>query len=173
MALLNLGSSAGDLQDYLDSVRRRLRAAVASRGLGALTLTALFITVVGVFIANRFAFSTASIVSVRTLLFAAIAAVIALLLVRPLRGLGARKAADEAERQAPAFGGRLETWVDQTARIKSQGLPRSPLLDLLRDDALRVAEAVPVDDVVGGGRILSYATAGLAGLLTFIHRAAR
>ncbi len=164
MALFSVGKSSTGLDDYLDRVRRRLRASLASRGLGALALTALLVTVCGVYVANKLAFSTASMVSARALLVAAAAAVIVILLVRPLRGLGARRAADEAERRSPAFGGRLDAWVDQTARMRGADAPANPLLDLLQEDTLRVAETVPVDDVVGRGRILSFAVAAVAGL---------
>lgn len=163
MALFSVGNSSdAGLDVYLDRVRRRLRASLASRGLGALALTALLATVCGVYAANKLAFSTAGMIGARTLLLVSAAAVIVMLLVRPLRGLGARRAADEAERRSPAFGGRLDAWVDQTARMRRAGAPASPLLDLLQEDTLRVAESVPVDDVVGRGRILSFAAAAVA-----------
>lgn len=169
MALFSVGnSSTAGLDDYLDRVRRRLRASLASRGLGALALTALLVTVCGVYVANKLAFSTAGMIGARALLLAAAAAVIVMLLVRPLRGLGARRAADEAERRSPAFGGRLDAWVDQTARMRRADAPANPLLDLLQEDTLRVAESVPLDDVVGRGRILSFAAAAVAGAAVLV-----
>ena len=156
MAPFSIINSSTGLDDYLDRVRRRLRASLASRGLGALALTALLVTVCGVYVANKLAFSTAGMAGARALLIAAVAAVAAVLLVRPLRGLSARRAADEAERRSPAFGGRLDAWVDQTARARGADAPANPLLDLLREDTLRVARTVPLDDVVGRGRILAF-----------------
>lgn len=164
MAPFSFQTPETNLDDYLDRVRRRLQASLASRGLGALVLAALLVTVCGVYFANRAAFSTASIVSVRTLLVAAVVSVVVMLLVRPLRGLGARRAADEVERQAPAFGGRLDAWVDRKTGMGGADAPANPLLDLLAEDTLRVAETVPVDAVVGRGRMLSFAAAALAGL---------
>ena len=164
MAPFSIINSSTGLDDYLDRVRRRLRASLASRGLGALALTALLVTVCGVYVANKLAFSTAGMAGARALLIAAVAAVAAVLLVRPLRGLSARRAADEAERRSPAFGGRLDAWVDQTARARGADAPANPLLDLLREDTLRVARTVPLDDVVGRGRILAFIGAAIAGL---------
>ncbi len=168
MARFSFQNDSTDLNDYLDRVRRRLKASLATRGLGALALTALLITVCGVYFANKFAFSDTSVVSVRTLLIAAIVAVIVFLLVRPLRGVGNRRAADEIERTSPAFGGRLDTWVDQTARMRAEGSAANPLVDLLAEDTVRITEAVPVDDVVGRARILSFSSAAIFGLLALV-----
>ena len=81
------------LQEYLHRVRSRLRMTTASRGFGATALTALLLTILCVFIANQFAFSDGSVVSTRTLLYASVIAAIVLLLIRPLRGLGRKRAA--------------------------------------------------------------------------------
>ena len=75
MAPFSIINSSTGLDDYLDRVRRRLRASLASRGLGALALTALLVTVCGVYVANKLAFSTAGIAGARALLIAAVAAV--------------------------------------------------------------------------------------------------
>ena len=168
MARFSFQNDSTDLNDYLDRVRRRLTATLATRGVGALALTALLITVCGVYFANKFAFSNTSIVSVRTLLIASIVAVIVFLLVRPLRGLGTRRAADEIERKSPAFGGRLDTWVDHNARMRDGGAPANPLIDLLAEDTLRIANAVPVDDVVSRARILSFSSAAVIGLMALV-----
>ena len=136
---------------------------LASRGVGAMAAAALLLTAVLVFIANQYAFSDASIVSARTVLIAGLAATALILLVRPLSRLKKRGVADEVERSVPAFDGRVETFVDANRRVED-GAPRSPLLDLLAADALRVAETSPPNEVVTGGRIAAFAGLGVVSL---------
>ena len=154
------------LQDYLNRVHLRLKAATASHGLGAAAIAALALTVAGVYFANEFAFSNSSVISARTLLFASVAAVVVFLLIRPLLGLGRGKAAGHIEKQVPAFDGRIDTFVDQTEG-KAAGA-ENPFLDLLAEDTMQVAEAVPAEDVVEAKSIFAYAAAGVAALVVLI-----
>ncbi len=160
------------LDEYLDAIAKRLRASIATRGMGILSLTALLGTCLCVFLTNRFAFSAASILSSRTLLVAALASVVVLLLVRPLRRLargGAfQRAADEAERCSPEFDGRLRTWADENARAASRGHAPSPLLALLAQDTQQAAAVVPLGMVVSRGRAIAFAAAGCAGILALL-----
>ena len=162
----------GSLDAYLGLIAGRLRAAAATRGLGALAGAALAVTCVCVFLANRFAFSPASVLTSRTLLVAALGTVVAFLLVRPLRrlarGSAILTAADEAERRAPQFGGRLRTWADETARAAARGRAPSSLLALLAEDTRQAAAGVPLDTVVSRLRIAAFAAAGCAGLLLLV-----
>ncbi|MEX2300665.1 MAG: hypothetical protein WD733_06995, partial [Bryobacterales bacterium] len=150
-------NSSANLQEYLHQIRRRLRVTTASRGLGGAALIALIATIVCVFIANRFAFSDGSVISARTLLFAAVIAAIVLLLVLPLRALNRRRAASQLEKSVPAFDGRVSTFLDETSRRERP----TPLLELLAEDAMRVAGTAPVDRVVTWQRIVSYAAMGV------------
>ncbi len=154
------------LQDYLNRVHLRLKAAAASRGLGATAIGALSLTVAGVYFANEFAFSNSSVISARALLFVSLAAIVVFLLVRPLLGLGRGKAAGHIERQVPAFDGRIDTFVDKTEG-KAAG-ESNPFLDLLAEDTMQVAEAVPAEDVVEAKGIFAYAAAGAAALAVLI-----
>lgn len=160
-------SSSGSLEQYLSRFRSRLKLSLASRGVGALAAAALLLTAVLVFIANQYAFSDASIISARTALIAGLVAVALFLLVRPWLRLKQRGVAGEVEKSVPAFHGRVETYVDANRRAE-QGGARSPLLDLLAADALRVAEASPPNEVVTGGRIAAFAGLGVVSLAVLV-----
>ncbi len=164
--------AGGSLDEYLRSIARRLRVTVATRGAGAVALTALLSTAVCVFLANRAAFSPASVFGSRAFLFATLAAAAAGLLVLPLLRLLRRpalqRAADEAERRSPEFDGRLRTWADERARADRSGGAPSPLLGLLARDTERAAAAVPLDSVVSRAATIAFAGAAFAGLLALL-----
>ena len=161
------GSSAV-LQEYLLRVRRRLQFTVASRGVGATAVAALLLTVLCVWILNRFAFSDGSVISGRMVLFGGVIGVLIYALVRPLRGLGGKQTAEHLERSVPAFGGRMETYLDTTEHAAKDGGAANPLADLLAEDTLRVAESAPAEFVVDSKKILSYTAAALAGVLMLV-----
>ena len=142
------------IQGYVSGVQRRLRLALASRGLGATVATALLVTVACVYVANRFAFSNSSVVSSRAILFGALIAVLVWVLIRPLLRLDRGRTAAQIEKSVPAFDGRVETLVDQTSESKAE--TPNPLIDLLAEDAWRVAEAAPARYVAGIGRVFAY-----------------
>ena len=152
------------LDQYLGSIAKRMRAAVVCRGFGALAATALVVTAVCVFLANRAAFSPASISGARAFLFLALGTVATALLVLPLRrlmrGRTALLAADEAERQAAAFSGRLRTWADERERAANLGREPTPLLGLLGKDAEQAAAAIPPDMIVGRAATAAFGIAG-------------
>ncbi len=156
------------LQDYLNRIRVRLQVTTASRGLGATAVVALILTVFCVYIANRFAFSDSSVVSARTLLFGSVVAIVVFALIRPLMRLGRGNAAGYVEKSVPAFEGRIETFVDQSA--PKPGKKLNPFLDLLAEDTMRVAEAAPVEQVVEAKRVFGYALAavGAVGFLMWL-----
>ena len=162
----------GSLDKYLDAIASRLRTAIATRGLGILSLTALAATCLGVFVANHFAFSAASVLSSRTILVAALASVVVLLLVWPLRRLSRggvlQRAADEAERRSPEFNGRLRTWADEYGRVAARGHSPSPLLALLARDTQHLAAAVPLGTVVSRTRAIVFAIAGCFGIFALL-----
>ena len=154
------------LHDYLNGVHLRLQAAAASRGLGAAAIAALLLTLGGVYWANEFAFSRFSVISARTLLFASLVSIVVFLLIRPLLRLGRGKTAGHIEKQAPAFDGRIDTFVDQTEG--KNGGAKNPLLDLLAEDTMQVADAIPAGDVVEPRGTLIYAGAGAAALAVLL-----
>ena len=142
------------IQGYVSGVQRRLRLALASRGLGATVATALLLTVACVYVANRFAFSNSSVAGSRMILGGALIAVLVWVLIRPLLRLDRGRTAAQIEKSVPAFDGRVETLVDQTSA--SKGEQPNPLIDLLAEDAWRVAETAPTRYVAGIGRVFAY-----------------
>ena len=142
------------VQGYVSRVHRRLRLALASRGLGATVVTALLLTLACVYIANQFAFSNSSVVSSRVILFGTLIAVLVWVLIRPLLHLNRSRTAAQIEKSVPAFDGRVETLVDQTSGNK--GEKPNPLIDLLAEDTWRIAETAPARYVAGIGRVFAY-----------------
>ncbi len=172
MILDNQAQTSGSLDDYLGWISRRLRTAVATRGVGVVAVAALVVTALCVYLANRAAFSDASIVGSRTFLLAALASVSVFLLVLPLRrftnGRAFLVAADEAERRVPDFGGRLRTWADERSRSESGGRAQSPLLALLARETSEAAAAAPVGTVVGSAATIAFAAAACFGIATLV-----
>ena len=160
------------LDSFLRSIVVRLRAAALTRGFGALAATAFVVTAICVFLANRAAFSPASVIGSRAFLVAALATVVGLLLVVPLRrlarGRAVLRAADEAERRAPAFSGRLRTWADERERAAASGRAPSPLLALLAKETEKAAGSVPLDSIVNRAGILALGGAAGAIVLALI-----
>ena len=140
--------------------------------MGALAATALVVTALCVYVANRAAFSDASVVSSRTFLLAALACVALLLLVRPLRrftnGRGFLVAADEAERRVPGFEGRLRTWADERSRSEARGQAPSPLLALLARETSAAAATAPVGAVVGWAATVAFAAGACVAIATLV-----
>ena len=167
----------GNLDRYLGSVARRMRAATLSRGLGALAATALAVTTACVYLANRAAFSPGSVLGSRAFLLAALVAVGIYLLAKPLlrlaRDRGSLLAADEAERRAPEFSGRLRTWADERDRAASRGRAATPLLSLLAKETEQAALAAPPGMIVSRPATVTIATVacGLAMTLVWLGTA--
>src|ERR1700746_2997210 len=95
------------LNTYLRRLESRLRLLTLSKGASVATVSALVVTVFLVWIINRYAFSPASLITARVLLFLSIATAIAFGIVIPLLGLNRRKAARQAEAKFPDFQERL------------------------------------------------------------------
>jgi len=142
------------LQQYLQQVRRRVQLTLASRGLGAAAAAALLLTLLIVAIANRFAFSDSSIRSGRAVLFLSLAAVLFLLLIRPLQAIrrSSRPWVTRLVRNHPAFEQRVQTFLDQPQGRKN------PMLDLLAEDTLRLASEAPPDYVAPPRPIWAFAS---------------
>ncbi len=142
-------SSLAALQQYLDQVKRRVQLTLATRGAGVAAAAALLLTLAIVAFANRFAFANWTIVGGRTVLFLSLAAVIVLLLVRPLLEIrrSARPWVKRLEHRHPSFDQRVQTFVDQKTDRPN------PILDLLAEDTLRVAAEAPPEHVAPSGPI--------------------
>ena len=144
------------LNSYLRRLESRLRFLTFSKGTSLVTVSALVVTVLLVWIINRYAFSPASLLSARILLFLSLAIAIAFGLVIPLLTLNRRNAARRAEQRFPEFQERLLTLAEKPS-------PSDPFLQLLADDAMRVAQTSRPEHLAPTGPIVGFLTsAGLA-----------
>ncbi|HTC88548.1 MAG TPA: hypothetical protein VK686_09645, partial [Bryobacteraceae bacterium] len=153
------------LNGYLQRLERRLRFLAVSKGTSLVTVSALIITVLLVWIINRYAFSPASLLTARIFLFLSVATAIAFGLVIPLLNLNRRNAARQAEEKFPEFQERLLTLAEK---------PNSadPFLQLLAADTMRVAETREPEQLASSGPIygfLASAAVAVAVLLWLIN----
>ena len=149
------------LNTYLQRLEKRLRFLTVSKGTSLVTVSALVITVLLVWIINRYAFSPASLLWARTLLFLSIAVAIAFGLVIPLLNLNRRNTARQAEAKFPEFQERLLTLAEK---------PRTsdPFLQLLAADTMRVAESSEPERLASSGPIIGFlASAAIAVAVLF------
>lgn len=154
------------LDRYLNALRRRLRAQVLARGalLCALVVLVLVVGISAWLVRSGYA---ASFVGFgRALVVAAFATVVIAGVLVPLRILR-RHDARVFERRLPEQQGRLVTYLD-TRRREGEN---APLLDLLAEDALRVAQRKPLDTIVSARKVRLHvfaAALALAGLAVFV-----
>ena len=127
------------LEAYLREFRERLKALILARGSAVVSVTALVLTLLAVYFGTRRAFDPEFILGARTVLVLGLAAVVAWLLIIPLRALRATRGVADIERRAPAFDGRIETY-DGLTRANAA----TPFVDLLAEDSLKVAARAPL-----------------------------
>jgi hypothetical protein len=139
-------SARDRLEQYLDQVRQRLRAAVVARAGAVVALTALLVTVVAVWLLRDPGFPPSAVLAARIVLAVSLLVAAAAMLWRPLLALRPRNRSKAFERHLPTQGGRIETYME-LARRREQGEP-APLIDLLAEDALAVADQAPPETAV-------------------------
>jgi hypothetical protein len=148
------------LNRYLERLEKRLRFLAVSKGTSLVTVSALVITVFLVWIINRYAFSPASLLCARILLFLSVAVAIAFGLVIPLLNLNRRNAARTAEQKFPDFQERLLTLAEKPGAPNAKD---DPFLELLAADTMRVAESSEPERLASTGPMIGFLTsAGLA-----------
>jgi hypothetical protein len=152
------------LNGYLQRLEKRLRFLAVSKGTSLVTVSALVITVLLVWIINRYAFSPASLLWARVLLFLSVAVAIAFGLVIPLLNLNRRNAARQAETKFPDFQQRLLTLAEKpNAPNAKPNAKNDPFLELLAADTMRVAASSEPERLASTGPIIGFLTsAGLA-----------
>src|SRR5579871_964311 len=144
------------LNSYLAQIEKRLRILAFSRGTAILAGSALIVTVLLVLIVNSFAFSSASLLVARILLFLSIATAITLGLILPVIRTTRRNAARKAERTFPEFEERLLTLAEKPGDT-------DPFVQLLAGDTVKVAQNTNPDRLAPTGPIIGFLTsAGVA-----------
>ena len=130
------------LDKYLSAFGTELKRVCIARGVAAAAAVALVVSVVGAYLAIRAGFASEVVITARVVLVVLLAAVIAWLVVLPIRRLQF-DAAPEIEARTPAFAGRVETWLGMgfvLGEVKKQ----NPLKELLAEDTLELARQFPV-----------------------------
>jgi hypothetical protein len=153
------------LNAYLARFERRLRMSAISRGAAITAAVALGITVALVVIANRYAFSDASVLWARILLFLSLAIAAAFGLVIPLLNVNRRRTARRVEEVVPEFKQRLLTIAE-----RSKDRPGDPFLALLASDTADVAHRANASRVAPARSLLAYvlSACGAAGVLLWL-----
>jgi hypothetical protein len=162
-------SARSQLEAYLREFRERLKALILARGSAVLSVTALALTLIAVYFGTRRAFDPEFIIGARTVLVLGLGAVVAWLLIMPLRALRSTRGVADIERRAPAFDGRIETY-DGLARADTA--TPSPFVDLLAEDSLKVAARAPVAANVRTREISIPAIVGVAAAVVLVWFAA-
>ena len=128
------------LDKYLHSFGKRLKQVCLARGSAVLAAVFLTICVVFAWFAINTGFTGTVVNAGRLALIASIAAIVYLLIIKPVKRLD-KDAAQDIERRTPAFSGRVLTYRE----MPEQG---NPLRELLAEDALRISNDYPVDSQV-------------------------
>ena len=122
------------LHGYLRGLTWRLRFFAASRGLALTAACALLLTLLFVYIGNRFEFAGNIVLPLRIVLYAAVAAVVSLAVLLPLLRLNRRQVTREVEDRAPEFKERLLTIAE-----RERAGENAAWMELLAEDTLAIA----------------------------------
>jgi hypothetical protein len=129
------------VNQFLRALERRLRFFALSRGSAITAAVALSVTVLLVFLTNRFAFSETSLFWARGALVVALGIAIALGAVLPYLRVNRRRAAARVERDFPQFKQRLLTIAERDPNRDD------PFVALLAGDAMDLAQAADTSRV--------------------------
>ncbi len=145
------------LDTYLEQVQGRLRLRASLRGAAIVASSALATTIVLVLLANALAFSGASVIAARVVLYLVVAACIAFGCATPLLRLNRRRTAWEAESAVPDFEQRLVTLAERHG-------DREPFAELLAADTLKIVQRAEPTDLVPHTKLMISLGAALASL---------
>lgn len=149
------------LQRYLGDFRQRLRQLAVARGVAAMSVAALVITLLIVIVAIRSGFPSDLMVFGRLLLLATLAGLAWTLIVLRRRRIDAG-AAEEIEHRTPEFGGRIEAYLDTHDES-------NPMRELLAEETVGIAvDHAPESQVAPREFRRSWSTAGLAAAILLL-----
>lgn len=149
--------------EYLGAVERRMRLRSLGVGLAVVAGLLLAVTLVASWLGVRWAFDARLMLVLRVALVVAAGTGLALAVVAPLVRINRRRAAEIAERKMEGLEERAATLAGPAAD--------SPLAELVAEEALQYAEAVPPTALVGraamiGGGVLAGACVAVLVWLT-------
>ncbi len=142
-------TALGDLYAYLRRLERKLRVLLASRGAAIVAGSALSLTLLLVWIGNRYEFAHQVVFPLRFLLFLCLAAAVTLGVILPLVRFTSRRVTALAERQVPGFEQRLLTVTEHPDRT-------NPFLEVVAEDALRIAKENRINELASSRRLVAY-----------------
>ena len=163
-------NASEELRDYVRRLHARLRLGAMARGAAILAGIALGLTPLLVLIANRSAFSAASVHGSRWVLLLALAAGAILGLALPLWRLNRRGVIGRAEARFPQFKERLRTFAqrEQAAQSPAAGPVHDPFGELLAADTLRVAHTARPTSLVSTTLLAGLFGCGLVCVATLV-----
>ncbi|MBV8896249.1 MAG: hypothetical protein JO051_07045, partial [Acidobacteriaceae bacterium] len=143
------------LNAYLRRLELRLRLLAASKGAAYVAGVALLLTLLLVWIGNRYEFAQHVVLPLRILLFLALAAAIAFAVALPLLKLNRRRTTRLAEEQVPGFQQRLLTVTERPD-------PANPFTELIAEDALKLARDNEPERLSPSRTLITFAASGAA-----------
>lgn len=150
-------TSLAQIQRYLRSLEIRLRLFAAARGFAIVAGTACALTVLLVWIANRFQFAGNAVLPLRIILFAAVATVLSLALAIPLFRINKRWVTRLAEHRIGDLKQRLLT-------VSEQPDPTNPFTELLAEEALRIIRSQPGREFAARGWMPALVACAVVGI---------
>lgn len=152
------------VNQYLSGLERRLRMFALSRGAAITAVVALAVTVLMVWMTNRYAFSAGSLLAARLVLFVSLGVALGLGLLLPFLRVNRRRTARRIEHEFPQFEQRLLTLAERQAE------PGDPFTALLASDAAEVAQSTEPARVAPARSLIAFvvSTAAAAGVLLWL-----
>ncbi|MBF8269842.1 MAG: hypothetical protein HW386_1551, partial [Gammaproteobacteria bacterium] len=129
-----------ELDKYLLAFGQRLKHVCLARGGAVLAAVVLTVAIGGAYYAIETGFDAAVVMTARLLLVGGIAAILYLLIIKPIQQLP-QQTAVVMERRGPAFAGRVLTYQ----QIQD---PANPFRELLAEDTLKISADYPLDRLV-------------------------
>jgi hypothetical protein len=151
------------LEDYLHSLRVRLRTHIYARAAAVAIGGVLALTALTVWTLQRREFAPAITIAGRVAIGVLTVGVVVALLWRPLRRLGRDDGALIFEERLPDENGRIQTYLDSKRRESQGNAPA--LMSLLAADAVTIAERTPPHEIVSSRRIAAGALLAGAALV--------
>ena len=142
-------TALGDLYAYLRRLERGLRVLLASRGAAIVAGSALSITLLLVWIGNRYEFAHQVVLPLRILLFLCLAVAVTLAVILPLVRFTSTRVTALAEKQVPGFEQRLLTVTEHPDRT-------NPFVEVIAEDALRIAKENRINELASSRRLMVY-----------------
>lgn len=148
-----------ELNAYLRKLELRVRLLLASRGAALVISVALALTVLLVWIANRYQFTEHLVFPFRLVLFIAVAAALASLLAWPLWRLNRRLFVHQVEQHVTGLEQRLLT-------IAERPDASNPFTEIVAEDALRIAREQRAEDLASTRSLFAFG--GAAALASIV-----